>query len=227
MEAEESFLNSLPQPLSKEELYDLFKQKDNGSKSARDKLIIHNIKLILYEIIYKFHLCIEENEDLISIGTVGLIKAIDTYDINKGFEFSSYAIKCIDNEIKIYFRKDEKSIKTQSIDDMFFTDKDGDDIKIIDTLGFEDRDYFNIEDEQLNSDIRRLVDKLPFQTRCFIMMYYGFYDDKLYTLQQIADSFNVSKQYVNNTILNAVRRLKKQLEFEKIIEVKTIRKKYS
>lgn len=94
----------LPRPLTKDELHQLFKELNEGSQEARNKLIIHNIRLVLYEVTHKFKNVDYDKKDLVSMGNLGLIKAIHTYDISKGFSFSAYATRCIDNEILIFLK---------------------------------------------------------------------------------------------------------------------------
>ena len=106
MNTDELFVDSheLPWPLSKEETYKLIQEANEGSKEARDKLVTYNIRLVIYEVIHKFKNVDYDKKDLVSIGNIGLLKAINTYDLSKGFEFSTYAIKCINNEIVTFLK---------------------------------------------------------------------------------------------------------------------------
>ena len=106
MNTDELFIDShkLPQSLPKEEVYKLIKEANKGAKEARDKLVTHNIRLVLYEVTNKFQNVDYDKKDLVSIGNIGLLKAINTYDLSKGFEFATYAIKCINNEIVTFLK---------------------------------------------------------------------------------------------------------------------------
>ena len=136
MNTDELFIegHKLPQPLSKEEVYKLIQEANEGSKEARDKLVTHNIRFVLYEVTNKFQKVDYDKKDLVSIGNLGLIKAINTYDLSKGFEFATYATRCIDNEILMFLRKLKKEQAVDSIDRVIFQDKDGSEMKLGDKL---------------------------------------------------------------------------------------------
>ena len=108
MNTDELFSGDLPNKLSKEEIHELLRKMHEGSLKARDELIVHNIKLVLHEVLVKFNGFDYDKKDLISSGNIGLIRAVDTYDMSKGVEFSTYAVRCIDNEILMHLRKIKK-----------------------------------------------------------------------------------------------------------------------
>ena len=115
--------HKLPQPLPRDETYKLIQLVANGSEEARVKLVTHNIRLVLYIVSNRFSNVEYDKKDLVSIGNIGLLKAIDTFDISKGFEFSTYAVRCIVNEILLFLKKINNN--TDSIDRIVFHDKDG------------------------------------------------------------------------------------------------------
>ena len=224
MNTEELFINSkLPKPLPEEELQNLIKEAKNGSKEARDKWIIHNIKLVMYELTTKFQNVDYDKKELVSIGILGLIKAIDTYDLSKGVKFSSYATRCIDNEILMFLRKLKKSNNVDSLDKVVFHDKNGHNFKLEDYLS-DDRDWLeeketlilNIEIYKL---IRESIKNLPDRNREIIMLYFGFYNDQIYTQEQIAAKMNISRPHVSRLITRIVKQIGKTLESKGLIEL--------
>ncbi|MBO5744641.1 MAG: sigma-70 family RNA polymerase sigma factor, partial [Clostridia bacterium] len=122
---------SFPAPLSKEEEEECFKKMKKGDMKAREKLIEHNLRLVAH-IVKKYYTCAEDQEDLISIGTIGLIKAIDSFDYKNGARFATYGAKCLQNEILMYFRQKKKLCAEVSIDEAIDTDKDGNPLTYLD-----------------------------------------------------------------------------------------------
>lgn len=211
--------HKLPRPLAKAELHQLFKEASEGSQEARNKLIIHNIRLVLYEVTHKFKNVDYDKKDLVSIGNFGLIKAIHTYDISKGFSFSAYATRCIDNEILIFLKKLKKDQNVDSLNKTVFLDKDGRELELEDQLSDNSdfvEDYIVSETHEI---IRELVEQLPDRDKEIIMLYYGFYNDRVYTQQQIADKFHLSRSYVSRLITKNTEKLSKQLEAIGVIEL--------
>lgn len=122
------------EPLEKDELNRLIRAAKNGSKEAEERLVMHNLRLVLRQVFRRFGRIDYDKNDLISIGKIGLIKAINTYDVEKNFRFSSYAVKCIDNEILIFLRTIKDYQIIDSLDDVVFYGKDGSEKRLIDTL---------------------------------------------------------------------------------------------
>ncbi len=222
MNTDELFIDAynLPQPLTEEELSNLIKQSTSGSTEARNKLIEHNLRLVLYEVTTKFKNINYDKKDLVSIGTLGLVKAIDTYDISKGYKFSSYAIKFIDNEILMFFRKLKRIGNVDSLDRVVLQDKNGNGATLQDQLS-DNKDF--VEDS-VNAEtyriIRELVDKLADRDREIIMLYFGFYNNQTYTEQEIADKMNITKQYVSKLIKKNIQKISNILEFKGLIELR-------
>ncbi len=179
MNTDELFIdgNKLPKPLSEDELHSLIQHSKDGSKEARDKIIIHNIKLVLYEVTSKFQNVDYDKKDLVSIGNIGLVKAIDTYDISKVIKFSTYAIRCIDNEILSFLRKLKKSNNVDSLDTAVFYNEDGSEIKIEDQISDDTDLVDDNETAETLKIIREVVKDLPERDREIIMLHFGFYND--------------------------------------------------
>lgn len=211
--------NKLPQPLKKEEIYKLFQEANNGSKEAKDKLIIHNIRLVLHQVHTKFISVEYDKDELVSLGIMGLIKAVDTYDLSKNSSFSTYAIACINNEILMFLRKLKKDNKLDSLDSAVFKNSFNESIKLEDTL-FDDKNIVeDFEKKEMSIIIRKLVQELPDKEKEIIMLYFGFYNDRTYTQKEISKIFKLSQSYISRIITITVNRLKEQLENTKVQEL--------
>ena len=191
--------------LSSREQKDLFVKLRNGESDYRSELICKNVRLV-YFIVYKKYLYSGyEFDDLISIGMLGLIKAVDTYDVDKNVMFSSYALKCIENEILMTFRKSIKEDLNFSLDNTY-SDKDGSKYSLLDTLSDKSIDV----EEEYNEketilEIRKIIEELPPRDKLIVSLYFGFIDDKRYTQKEIAEIINISQAQI-------ARLLKKNLE---------------
>ncbi len=184
----------LPKVLSNEETLLYFKEYKSGDKSAREKLILHNIRLV-FDYVNSFDSKYDKNE-LIELGLLGLVSAVDSYDYTKGFKFSSYAISCIKNEILSFIRSDSKFNKENSYDKTIIQKLDEEEeIYYKNTLALAknncDIEEFILKKEE-NKIIRKIVNSLPSRDKEFISLYCGFYDGISYTNQQIADIYNMT-----------------------------------
>jgi len=187
------FPDQLPPDLESEYI----KKAKEGDKEARNKLIEHNLRLVAH-IVKKFESTGHDIDDLIGIGTVGLIKGIDTYSENKKVKLATYAAKCAENEILMYFRADKKNSKNISIYEEISYDKEGNKITILDILKTEDPDY--IEDIYKNDNIKLLQKHLNILTkreREIIEARYGLKDRDEETQKDIAKRLNISRSYVS------------------------------
>lgn len=182
----------LPQPLIKDELDKLIKEACSGSKEARDKLIIHNIRLVLHEVTNRFRNIDYDKKDLVSIGSIGLVKAVNTYDITKEVKFATYAVRCIDNEILMFLRKVKHDKNIDSIDKVLFYGKDGSELKLEDILSDDSDLVIDHENSETYKIIRQLINQLPDRDKEIIMLHFGFYNDRIYTQKEIADKFHIS-----------------------------------
>ena len=218
MNTDELFVNidNLPNLLSKEETYELLKLISNNEE-AKQKLITHNIRLVL-KVVFNYKGISFDKKDLVSIGIFGLIRAIDTFDFEKGFEFTTYAVKCINNEILLYFKKLKRYKKVDSLDKTVFNYRDGSETKLSDILS-DDKDFVeDIENEDVNRVLRELVEELDDREREIIMMYFGFYDGKLYSQKDISEKFNITHQSISLIIKRVLRDLTKKLKKMGIVE---------
>lgn len=221
MNYEELFIesNKLPKPLSKKELYSYLEQYKQGDLKAREQVIIHNIRLVLNQVSKKFANTRYDKKELVSIGVVGLVKSVDTFDTDKNFEFATYATRCIDNEILMFLRKGKKSAFDQSINTPIGTDKEGNEKKIEDILEDDISDFVSDYEDQITyNEVRKIVYNLPDRDREIILLYFGFIDDHSYTQKEIADKLNITQSYVSKLIIKIVKRIGIQLQDNDVIE---------
>ena len=222
MNTNELFIDGhkLPKPLSKKEVYELLDKIKQGDEKARAKLVEHNIRLVLSEVTGKFSTVEYDKKDLVSIGNVGLMKAIITFDTSKKVEFSTYAIRCIDNEILMFLRKLKKYANDDSLDRTINHDKDGNELKIEDTLSDDTDIVEEYTDNETHRIIREVVKDLPDRDRKIIMLHFGFYNDETHTQREIAEMLSISQSYVSRLITKIVKRVGKILEEKGLIELR-------
>lgn len=212
----ELFLTTdIPEPLPKNELEEYLKRISCGDKVARDIVIVHNIRLVFNRIYNKFKNVSFESKELVSIGIIGLIKAVDTFDFDRNIQFTTYASKCIDNEILCFLRTNKKHLNNISIYEEVFISalKDGSNMTLEETLVDRNVDIvFDYEQKEENIYIRKLVEQLEGRDREIIKLYFGFYDDRKYNQREIAEIFNLSQAHVSKLITKSVKSLRKKFK---------------
>lgn len=201
-----------PKPLSKAEEEECFKKMSEGSEEARHKLIEHNLRLVAH-IIKKYYSNLKDQDELISIGTVGLIKAVSTFDHLKGNRFATYASRCIENEILMYFRSKKKSQGDIYIDEPIDTDKDGNQLTLLDIISDEndiiEQVDLSIRSAQLYKFLENTLDKREFE---IIKHRYGLYGCVALTQREVAKKLNISRSYVSRIEKKALESLKKKYD---------------
>ena len=207
--------NLFPEPLSKTEEEFYLRKYFAGDKNARDKLIEHNLRLVAH-IAKRYSNSEQELEDLISIGIVGLITAIDSFSAEKGFKISTYASKCVENEILMHIRATKKIKSEVSMNTIIGTDKDGNDMELVDTLDSESKDaidtiYNKIMSEQV---IKFINSKLTKREKYIMCSRYGLNGYIQKTQQQIADELGISRSYVSRIETNVQNKLKKYVKWQ-------------
>lgn len=189
--------NSFPKPLSKKDEHECLLMLKNGDKKAKDKLIKHNLRLVAH-ISKKYRFKNSDSDDLISIGTIGLIKAVNTFNVEKGVRLSSYAARCIENEILMYFRNTNKSSLDISIDEPIETDKNGNVLTLIDTIACDNSIADEIDKkmdiQNLNEHILRLLSP---RERIIICLRYGLGGTKPLPQREVAKKLKISRSYVS------------------------------
>ena len=195
------------EPLSKEEEDKYIERLKNGDKEARCKLIEHNLRLVAH-IVKKFDNKYYDQDDLIGIGTIGLIKGVDTFSNSKGVRITTYCARCIENEILMHFRSNNKTIKNISINESIGYDKDGNEICILDILKAPKPDF--IEDITLKDNIKHLMEYLKVLTpreKEIIVKRYGLYNNDEATQKAIAKELRISRSYVSRIEKRALVKL--------------------
>lgn len=203
---------SFPKPLSDKEEREYLIRSANGDVEARNKLVEHNLRLVAH-IIKKYYGTQSEQDDLVSIGTIGLIKAINTFDINKKIKLSSYASRCIENEILMHFRNAKKSAQDISLNETIDTDKDGNPLTLLDIMSVDD----NIIDEldfKLNSKKlgQFINEELSDRERKIIILRYGLNGNEVMTQKNVAKLLGISRSYVSRIETKALKTLRKRFE---------------
>ena len=198
---------TFPDPLSKNEEEELIKKMLNNDKDARNKLIEHNLRLVAH-IVKKYDNGKEDIDDLISIGTVGLIKGIDTFSNKNGTRLTTYAARCVENEILMFFRTNKKNSKNISINESVGFDKDGNEISFLDILKTPNPDYVN--DIVLQDNIKLLykyINILTTREKEIIIKRYGLFNQEEQTQKEIAKNFKISRSYVSRIEKRALTKI--------------------
>ena len=203
---------SFPKPLSEKQEKIYLERCANGDKEARNKLVEHNLRLVAH-IIKKYYGMQSEQDDLVSIGTIGLIKAVDTYDMNKNIRLSSYASRCIENEILMHFRNAKKSAQDISLNETIDTDKDGNPLTLLDIMAVDDN-IIDTLDLKFNS--RKLGqyinEELDEREKKIIILRYGLDGNEPMTQKNVAKLLNISRSYVSRIETRALKLLKKRFD---------------
>lgn len=199
---------SFPPPLSREEERECFEKCKKGDAAARAKLIEHNLRLVAH-IVKKYYTTNRDQDDLISIGTIGLIKAIDSFDPDNGTRFATYAGKCLQNEILMHFRTQKRQSCETSIDDAVDIDKDGNPLTYLDVICVDD-DIVDRLDLKFKSELveKAINEKLTERERQIIVMRHGLgANGKCYTQREVAKIMEISRSYVSRLEKGALAKL--------------------
>ena len=203
---------SFPKPLSEKQEREYLQRSQNGDLEARNKLVEHNLRLVAH-IIKKYYGVQSEQDDLVSIGTIGLIKAINTFKPDRNIRLSSYASRCIENEILMHFRSTKKSAQDVSLNETIDTDKDGNPLTLMDIMAVDDTILDDL-DKKLNS--RKLGqfirEELEERERTIILLRYGLDGHEPMTQKEIAQMMDISRSYVSRIEPKALKKLRKRYE---------------
>ena len=199
-------VNVLPPPLTLEEEKELL-QKLEYDDNIKTILIERNLRLVVY-ISRKFENTGIDMEDLISIGTIGLIKAVNTFNLDKNIKLATYASRCIENEILMHFRNDKKNSKNVSLDESIGFDKEGNEITIVDVLKTSNPDYIDSINTKDNIvKLNKYINVLSDREKKIIIKRYGLYGEKEITQKKVADELNISRSYVSRIEKRALTKL--------------------
>jgi RNA polymerase sporulation-specific sigma factor len=205
---------TLPPPLSREREEELFAKIEAGENesAARKTLISHNLRLVVY-IAKKFESTGINLEDLVSIGTVGLIKAVNTFRPAKNIKLATYASRCIENEILMFLRKSSQHKGEVSFDEPLNIDWDGNELLLSDILGTDDDTVsVNLENQAEKSVLIAAVEKLPERERSIMIMRFGLSDGKEKTQKEVADLIGISQSYISRLEKRIIKKLRRDME---------------
>ena len=202
---------AFPPPLDKKTEHELFVRARAGDRAARSLLIEHNLRLVAH-IVKKYYTANRDQDDLISVGTIGLIKAIDSFNIDNGARFATYAGKCLQNEILMYFRAQKKQSMENSLSDAVDVDKDGNPLTYMDILSVDD-DIIDEIDLRIRSAklYKAISEKLDDRERTVITLRYGLNGGRGYTQREVAERLGISRSYVSRIEKVALEKIREAL----------------
>ena len=207
-------MKTFPKPLTAGEEKEYLERCKEGDQSARDMLIEHNMRLVAH-VVKKYQGSDYDMEDLLSVGTIGLIKAVNTFNVDKGSRLATYAARCVENEILMLLRASRKYSKEVSLFEPIGVDKDGETVSLVDVIEMENKEA--LETIILSQDIKELYDAFDHCLRDtekkVIGMRYGLYGGKEHTQREIADMLGISRSYVSRIEKKSIEKLR--MEFEK------------
>lgn len=202
---------SFPPPLPPQVERDCFVRASQGDEDARQRLILHNLRLVSH-IVRKYYGSAKNQEDLVSIGSIGLIKAVDSFNVQNGARFATYAAKCIQNEILMYFRSQKKLSCEISIHETIDVDRDGNPLTYMDVISCEDTVAEDLDRKmQIEKMLRMLETVLTERERQIIIMRYGLFGQRSRTQKEAADVLGISRSYVSRIEKSALEKLHRAL----------------
>jgi len=200
--------DALPPPLSKEEEFNLLTLKEEGDTKAKEKLIEHNLRLVVF-LAKKYENTNIDLEDLVSIGTIGLIKGIDTYKTDKNIKLATYASRCIDNEILMFLRKNKRKRTEVSFEDSLSFDAEGNELHLEDVLGTEPDIVTKPLDEEVNKTLlNQELEKLNDRDKQIMILRYGLMGHEEMTQKEVAEFLGISQSYISRIEKKVIKKLK-------------------
>lgn len=205
--------SSFPKPLDKDEEFGLVEKMSQGDETAKIRLIEHNMRLVAH--IVKKYSSTAEADDLISAGSIGLIKALNSYNLEKGASLSTYAARCIENEILMLLRAGKKHIAVDSLDETLGTDSDDNDVSLMDTIPQKDEDdvFCKVNNTILMETIDKIMQQQLSQREYFVVKYrYGLNNSPAYTQREVAEMLDISRSYISRIEKKALQILRAYLD---------------
>lgn len=203
---------ALPQPLDAEEELVLLEESQTGNQTARDKLIEHNLRLVVY-IAKKFESSGIELEDLISIGAIGLIKAVKTYSLDKNIKLATYASRCIENEILMQLRKNTRTKNEVSLDEPLSNDGEGNELLLADIISIDEESVSkNLETSSEKQILMSILSKLDSREQMIMYLRFGLVGNEEKTQKEVADMMGISQSYISRIEKKILGKLRKKLE---------------
>ena len=204
-------MQKFPEALSAEEELECFKKCRAGDMKARDKLIEHNLRLVAH-IVRKYYISNKNTEDLISVGTIGLVKAVDSFNYENGTRFATYGARCIQNEILMLFRSQKKLGCEVSLNDTIDVDKDGNPLTYIDIICTDDTIADDVDKKiKITKALEYIRDRLDEREKKIIIMRYGLGNTRIYTQREVADILGISRSYVSRIEKSVLEKINKYL----------------
>ncbi len=202
---------ALPNPMTNDEERECLVRLENGDESAKAELIERNLRLVVY-ISKKFENTGVDLEDLISVGSIGLIKAVNTFNSTKKIKLATYASRCIENEILMHLRKVNKQKRETSLDSPLSLDSDGNELLLGDVIGIDADEVFKSMETSMEKDIiYKVLDKLDARERQIVSMRFGLDGEKEQTQKQVADLLNISQSYISRIEKKILHKMKKDI----------------
>ena len=203
---------TLPPPLSEQEEQLVFEGLERGDRQARERMIVHNLRLVIY-IAKKFESSAVSVEDLTSIGSLGLIKAVNSFKPSRNIKFATYASRCVENEILMHLRKQSNKNVDISIDDALSVDSDGNELNLIDILYTDEYEVSrNMEEESEKQILWQSIQSLNDREKDIILMRFGLNGAEEKTQKEVADEIGISQSYISRLEKRIFRKLKKEME---------------
>ena len=203
--------DALPEPLGKEEELECLIKAEQGDENAKNKLIEHNLRLVVY-LSKKYENTKVDLEDLVSIGTIGLIKGINTYKIDKNIKLATYASRCIDNEILMYLRKNKKRNADVSLEESLSFDAEGNELHLEDILGTEpDIVTKEIEDNDIKKILLKEINSLSKRDKEIMKLRYGLFGEEEITQKELAEKLNISQSYISRIEKKVIKKIKESI----------------
>lgn len=204
--------DALPEPLSRQEELKYLEEASKGSNEAKNKLIEHNLRLVVY-LSKKYENTKIDLEDLVSIGTIGLIKGINTYKMDKNIKLATYASRCIDNEILMYLRKNKKRNGDVSLEESLSYDSEGNELHLEDILGTDpDLVTKELEDNDLKETLMKEINNLPERDKQIMKLRYGLFGEKEITQKELAEKLNISQSYISRIEKKVIKKIKETIK---------------
>lgn len=198
----------LPPPLSKEEEERLVTLSNNGDLNARNKLIEHNLRLVVF-LSKKYDNTMYDLEDLVSIGTIGLIKGVKTYKLDKNIKLATYASRCIDNEILMFLRKNKRRKVELSFEDSINLDSDGNELHLEDVLGTDENVVEKEYEDKIDKEVlKKEIENLPKRYKEILSLRYGLNGKDEFTQKEVADKLGISQSYISRIEKKAIKKLR-------------------
>lgn len=215
----DKYANWMPKTIDKNEILEYFIKFKNGDVQSREKIITYNLRLVPYIVTNKFQGIDYDKDELISIGIIGLIKAVDTFKIEKKIEFTTYASRCICNEILMVIRKNKKRSLDNLLGDVIVENGNGEKLTLEEILQYDEYVDEVYEKKEIKAEIVKILEKLPERDKKIVMLYFGFIGDRTYSQAEISNIFGLSQSYITRVLKKNLETIREELIKADIVEM--------